>query len=82
MRTFHRLLPFLVLALILILAGDASACPNCKEAVANQSGADAAGLRNGYFWSIIMMISMPFGMLSAGVFAVVRAVKRGALPEM
>lgn len=72
----------LPLALVLALSGDVSACPNCKEAVANQPGADGVGLRNGYFWSILMMIGMPLGMVTTGIFVVARAVKRGSLPEM
>ena len=82
MRMFKSLLTLLVMTLILSMASNASACPNCKEAVANQEGSDAEGLKTGYSWSIIMMISAPFSMLSVGAFAVVRAVKRGSLPEM
>jgi hypothetical protein len=82
MRTVKSLLPVLTVALVLLVASDALACPGCKEALANEQGTNAAGVRNGYFWSILMMIGTPFGLLSAGAFAVVRAVKRGALPEM
>ena len=62
------------------LAGSAMACPNCKEAVANQSG-DAARLANGYSYSIMLMMAMPFTLLGTGAYLVTRAVKRGALPE-
>lgn len=82
MRTLKTLLPVLAVALVLLIASDALACPGCKEALANEQGTDAAGVRNGYFWSILMMIGTPFSLISAGAFAVVRAVKRGALPEM
>ena len=82
MRMWKALLPMLAVALVLLVASDALACPGCKEALANQEGIDAAGVRNGYFWSILMMIGTPFSLLSAGAFAVVRAAKRGALPEM
>ncbi len=82
MRMWKALLPVLAVALVLLVASDALACPGCKEALANEQGTDAAGVRNGYFWSILMMIGTPFSLLSAGAFAVVRAVKRGALPEM
>jgi len=33
------------------------ACPNCKEALANDPA--AAGLVRGYFYSILFMLSMP-----------------------
>ncbi len=66
---------------ILAAPGSASACPNCKEGVANSTSPQAAGMRNGYFYSILFMIGMPITVLSTGVFMVVRAVKSGALPE-
>jgi hypothetical protein len=49
----------LALAVLLIAAGTASACPGCKDALAandNQGG----NLVAGYFWSILFMMSMPF----------------------
>ncbi len=82
MRSLKALLPVLTVALVLLAASDVRACPGCKEALANQDGTDAAGVRKGYSWSILMMIGTPFSLLSAGAFAVARAVKRGALPEM
>ncbi len=78
MRT---LLP--VLAAVCLWVGSASvasACPNCKEAVANQGG-DAARLADGYSWSILLMMAMPFTLLGTGTFFVARAVKRGGFPE-
>ena len=71
----------LILAILLLPIADAWACPGCREAVAAQSG-DAARLKDGYFWSILFMISMPFSMLGTGAFLVTRAIKRGALPEL
>ena len=66
--------------LSLALAGSVSACPNCKEAVANQGG-DAARLADGYSRSILLMMAMPFALLGTGGFFIARAVKNGALPE-
>ena len=81
MRTIRRMLPWLAMLLVLGLASDTLACPNCKEAVANQDG-DAMRLANGYSWSIMLMIAMPFTLLGTGMLMVARAVRRGALPEM
>ena len=81
MRKSHWIAPALALALLLLPAADAAACPGCREAVANQSG-DALRLKDGYYWSIIVMIAMPFTMLGTGAFFVTRAIKRGLLPEM
>ncbi len=81
MRTTRRMLPFLALLIVVALAGEALGCPNCKEAVANQDG-DAMRLANGYSWSIILMIAMPFTLLGTGILMIARAVKRGALPQL
>ena len=81
MRRITRKLLFVVLMMVLAVAGDSLGCPNCKEALANQDG-DAMRLANGYSWSIILMIAMPFTILSTGMMMVARAIKRGALPEM
>lgn len=79
--TVRRLVLILAAAALLLPAASASACPNCKEALAAQTG-DAARLKDGYYYSIVLMIAMPFTLLGAGAFFVARAVKRGALPEM
>jgi hypothetical protein len=79
----RRLKPIVPALLFLMLyAGVCVACPNCKEAVENQQGTNASGLREGYYWSILFMIGVPFSLLSTGIFFVARAVKRGVLPEM
>ena len=72
----------LVLASWLAPASSAPACPNCKEAVAAQPGSDAARMREGYFYSILVMMAMPFTLLGTGAFFVVRAVRRGTLPPL
>ena len=65
----------------LILAGNASACPNCKEAVSAQP-AEVAKMAQGYNWSILLMLAMPAVLLGTGGFMVHRAVKRGVMPEL
>jgi hypothetical protein len=72
----------LALALTFVPVSPASACPNCKEAVAEQPPEEAARLKSGYFYSILLMVSMPFVLAGAGAFFIVRAVKRGGLPEL
>ncbi len=81
MRRLHWIVPVLAIGLWLGAEGVASACPNCKEAVAAQPDAVAAMAR-GYSWSILLMMSMPFTLLGTGAFLIARAVKRGAIPEM
>jgi hypothetical protein len=83
MRIAKRLLSTTALALALspALAPDATACPNCKEAVAEQPD-EAGRLREGYSYSILVMLGMPFLLLGTGAFFLARAVRRGALPPL
>ena len=50
----------LLVLLFVTFAEFAHACPTCKEAVGEHGG----NLVQGYFWSIIFMMSMPFLILS------------------
>ena len=79
MRFRTLFLPALLLSLA--LTSTAPACPNCKEAVAAQPE-EVAEMKNGYNYSVMFMLAMPFSLLSIGSFMVVRAAKRGALPEL
>ena len=40
-------------------AGDAFGCPNCKDAV-DTSDPDGLNMARGYFYSILLMLAMPF----------------------
>ena len=62
-------------------ADEASACPNCKEAVSLDAG-EVSNLSSGYNWSVVFMLAVPFSMLGTGAFMVRRAVRHGTLPEM
>ena len=81
MRSLRALIPAVALLVAIGPATDALGCPNCKEAVANQDG-DSMRLANGYSWSILLMIAMPFTLLGTGSFMIARAVRRGGLPEL
>lgn len=85
MRHARRFVPSLTLALGLGiglgLAAPAAACPNCKEAVAAQPS-EVASMARGYNWSVLVMLAVPFTMLGTGTLMVVRAARRGALPEL
>jgi hypothetical protein len=74
-------MPMAMLVLVLGLTGSASACPNCKEAVAAQPS-EVAGMARGYNWSVLLMLAVPFTLLGTGTLMVVRAAQRGALPEL
>ncbi len=81
MRHVRRSTWIWVCLLSLAMAGEAAACPNCKEAIAAQP-ADVARMAQGFNWSILLMIGVPFSMMSIGAVAVRRAVRLGILPEM
>jgi hypothetical protein len=69
------------LLLAILAASDAKACPNCKEAVSATPG-EAASLADGFNWSVLFMLSVPFSLLGTGAFMVHRAVKKGVFPEL
>jgi len=73
----------LILALVVsvLSASQAAACPNCKEAV-SASPSEAANLADGFNWSVLFMLSVPFSLLGTGAVIVRRAVKNGAFPEL
>jgi hypothetical protein len=81
MTRLRHLVFVAVVSIACAWTGAASACPNCKEAIAAQPS-DGARLKEGYFYSILFMVGMPFTLLGTGAFLVARAVKKGALPEM
>ena len=55
-RAIRRML--LALLCVLAITSIGQACPTCKEALSG--GAQTAGMAEGYFWSILFMMSMPF----------------------
>jgi hypothetical protein len=59
----------------------ARGCPNCKDAVADGAG-ETDRLQDGYSQSILLMIAMPLVLAGAGGTMIVRAVRRGAFPEL
>lgn len=67
-------------ALILALPAVAQACPSCKAALASQDGSQG-DLVQGFFWSILFLLSMPamiLGGLSTYMYTLVRKARRAA----
>jgi hypothetical protein len=65
------------LAALACIASEAWACPTCKEDLANDP--QGRGLATGFYYSILLMMSMPFaliGMLGAVAY---RSVKRAQI---
>jgi hypothetical protein len=67
-RKHQHFAPLLIaLAMVLVFVATASACPNCKEALA-ANDPEQSGIVKGYFYSILFMMGMPFALL--GCFSV------------
>ncbi len=49
------------------------ACPNCKDALATES---AKALAEGYYWSILLMVSLPFLITSSVAFLIIRSIRK------
>lgn len=56
--TLRRCLPLLVI-LAVVAGAEAFGCPNCKDAV-DTSDPDGLNVARGYFYSILLMLAMPF----------------------
>jgi hypothetical protein len=41
-----------------------------------------ASMKNGYNWSVLFMMGMPFTLLGTGAVMIARGIKHGTLPEM
>lgn len=81
MRSARRTLGLTILLSSILSASAAQACPNCREAVESQTG-EGARMKDGYYYSILFMVAMPFSLLGVGSVLVTRAVRKGLLPEM
>jgi hypothetical protein len=69
---------FLTIAAVLLVVlhtSVADACPGCKQALANADG-EQTNMVNGYFWSILFMLSMPFTLFGAFSGAMYLAVRK------
>lgn len=78
LRVVSRIRPLVRVAFVLgvaaLLAGNAAACPNCKDSLGAHEIA-------GWYWSIVGMMSAPFVLLGAGGFALWRLSKKAAGPS-
>ena len=50
--------------MLVLLVGDASACPTCKAALASHDG-QQGDIVGGFMWSILFMMGMPFFILGS-----------------
>lgn len=76
--TIRMLAPIFAIAIVLVLATTADACPTCKDGIAESDPATRS-MAAGYFYSILFMMSMPFillGTLGSFAYLSVRKAKR------
>ena len=65
----------------LLYAGAAEACPNCKNAIAEDATGDGKNMARGFYYSILFMMSMPFlllGSFTSLMYVQVRKARRAA----
>lgn len=73
----------IIFAALALLSDLASACPNCKDALAPQGGGSGSGLALGFELSIYMMLSAPaliLGGLAALFYTQIQRAKKN--PEL
>jgi len=74
-RCLQAALPLLIVAVALLAAADAFGCPNCKDAVSD-ADPDGMNLARGYFYSILIMLAMPFALIGSFSAYVWREMRR------
>lgn len=86
MRGYIRRLLFT--ASFLLLSGSwAMACPNCKDGVAHydatygRAGYSANSLSKGFNYSVVLMLTVPLGLIGSGGLYIRKLAKEGRLPE-
>ncbi|MEM8945628.1 MAG: hypothetical protein AAGD11_10635 [Planctomycetota bacterium] len=70
----RKVLPAIAIIALLICVAEASACPTCKDGLAENDPASAAQAA-GYFYSILFMMAMPFlilGTLGSAAYLSIR----------
>jgi hypothetical protein len=66
---------FLIAVGLAVVAAEAFGCPNCKDAVA-VNDAESMNLARGYFYSILIMLAMPFTLVGSFAAYVWREMRR------
>ena len=71
-RTLARIV-LVVVVVALVLPAVAAACPDCKDAVADgEYPGGAASLGHGFYYSILLMIAVPWTAVSTVAFLIYR----------
>ena len=65
-----------VLLLAVLVPAIAAACPLCKEAASVADKPGSSSMWRGMYWSILLMVGMPFAMVGMLVVMIQRARRR------
>jgi hypothetical protein len=66
-----------LLIVALVLPAVAAACPNCKDAVADgEYPGGSASLGHGFYYSILLMIAVPWAAVATIAFLIYRKQRR------
>jgi hypothetical protein len=74
----RRILAALLLVACVAMATDALGCPTCKDAV-NTADPEGLNVARGYFYSILLMLAMPFTLAGSFGLYVWREMRRQKL---
>jgi hypothetical protein len=67
------------LLMLLVFSTAAGACPNCKNALLESGDLDAVTrMKDGYFWSYVVMSSMPFLAIGTIAFLLFQSARKAA----
>lgn len=74
--------PILLLSEMVLLTSLASACPNCATAVHTPESDTGGSAAEGYYYSILFMLAMPYVLLGGFAFAFWRMVRHARSNEL
>ena len=59
----------------------AEACPGCKAMIAERTSSLGAPLAVAFYWSILVLLAVPFALTAGMTWLLIRAVRRRAMME-
>ena len=82
MRTWTRFLNVMLCVVAVCWSVMAEACPGCKAMIAERTSSLGAPLAVAFYWSILVLLAVPFALTAGMTWLLVRAVRRRAAMEM
>ena len=59
----------------------AEACPGCKAMIAERTSSLGAPLAVAFYWSILVLLAVPFALTAGMTWLLIRAIRRRAMME-